>query len=91
MARSRIERATIERGRAELATKESIAPMIKHTPGVLCCAVQGERALELELRPMVETKCTAFTVSADLLVGKGITTGILASDRAELCGLSLIQ
>ena len=71
---------------AEMATKESIAFMIKYTSGVLCCAIEGPRAKALELPQMVagneDAKCTAFTVSVDLRVSKGITTGISASDRA---------
>ncbi|EKX50961.1 hypothetical protein GUITHDRAFT_157268 [Guillardia theta CCMP2712] len=69
---------------AEKATKETIAFMIKHTSGVICCAIEGERAVDLQLPQMVEknedAKCTAFTVSVDLR--HGITTGISASDRA---------
>mmetsp|Transcript_4423 Transcript_4423/g.7106 ORF Transcript_4423/g.7106 Transcript_4423/m.7106 type:complete len:217 (+) Transcript_4423:166-816(+) len=69
---------------AEKASKETIAFMIKYTSGVICCAIEGSRAEELELPQMVEknedAKCTAFTVSTDLK--KGITTGISASDRA---------
>ena len=71
---------------AEKATKESIAFMIKYTSGVLCCAIEGPRAEALELPQMVaqneDAKCTAFTVSVDLHVSKGITTGISAADRA---------
>lgn len=71
---------------AELATKERIAFMIKYTSGVLCCAIEGDRAQDLDLPQMVakneDAKCTAFTVSVDLDVSKGITTGISASDRA---------
>eukprot|EP00802_Teleaulax_amphioxeia_P021735 Tamp_22112.p2 GENE.Tamp_22112~~Tamp_22112.p2 ORF type:complete len:216 (+),score=33.59 Tamp_22112:231-878(+) len=71
---------------AEKATKETIAFMIRYTSGVLCCAVEGDRAEALQLPQMVakneDAKCTAFTVSVDLHVSKGITTGISASDRA---------
>jgi len=71
---------------AEKASKETIAFMIKYTSGVLCCAVESARAEALELPQMVakneDAKCTAFTVSVDLHVSKGISTGISASDRA---------
>eukprot|EP00287_Rhodomonas_sp_CCMP768_P005320 CAMPEP_0196718078 /NCGR_PEP_ID=MMETSP1091-20130531/1361_1 /TAXON_ID=302021 /ORGANISM="Rhodomonas sp., Strain CCMP768" /LENGTH=292 /DNA_ID=CAMNT_0042058655 /DNA_START=43 /DNA_END=920 /DNA_ORIENTATION=+ len=71
---------------AEHATKETIAFMIKHTSGVICCAIEQARAQQLELPPMVEVnedaKCTAFTVSVDLKED-GMHTGISATDRAR--------
>eukprot|EP00281_Chroomonas_sp_CCMP1168_P030233 CAMPEP_0206248696 /NCGR_PEP_ID=MMETSP0047_2-20121206/20507_1 /ASSEMBLY_ACC=CAM_ASM_000192 /TAXON_ID=195065 /ORGANISM="Chroomonas mesostigmatica_cf, Strain CCMP1168" /LENGTH=222 /DNA_ID=CAMNT_0053674357 /DNA_START=14 /DNA_END=682 /DNA_ORIENTATION=+ len=69
---------------AEKATKETIAFMIRHTSGVICVSLAGERLEELEMPQMVvkneDQKGTAFTVSVDLK--HGISTGISASDRA---------
>ena len=41
------------RTKQELATKERIAFMIKYTSGVLCCAIEGDRAQDLDLPQMV--------------------------------------
>jgi 3,4-dihydroxy 2-butanone 4-phosphate synthase/GTP cyclohydrolase II len=58
---------------AELATPEAIGFMIRHTSGLICVGVPGERADALELGPMVEDaddpRGTAFTVSVDLKSG----------------------
>src|SRR5450755_2826366 len=68
---------------AEAATPEKIAFMIRHTSGVLCATLPGERLRELALPLMVadntESQRTAFTVSVDY--GVGTTTGISAADR----------
>ncbi|MBI5411624.1 bifunctional 3,4-dihydroxy-2-butanone-4-phosphate synthase/GTP cyclohydrolase II [Candidatus Peregrinibacteria bacterium] len=70
---------------AEKATPEKIAFMIRHTSGVLCVPMTGERLDELQLPPMVahnmEPHRTAFTVSVDFT--KGTTTGISAHDRTK--------
>ncbi len=69
---------------AEKVTPESIAFMVRHTSGVICMPVLGERLDELQLPLMVgegtDPQRTAFTVSVD--VREGTTTGISASDRA---------
>jgi 3,4-dihydroxy 2-butanone 4-phosphate synthase/GTP cyclohydrolase II len=69
---------------AEAATPESVAFMIRHTSGLLCVPLPGERLDQLRLPLMAadntESQRTAFTVSVDLAAG--ITTGISASDRA---------
>ncbi len=69
---------------AELVTPERIAFMVRHTSGVICMPIVGERLDELEIPLMVadatDLQRTAFTVSVDAL--KGTTTGISASDRA---------
>ena len=69
----------------ELATRETIAFMVRYTSGVICVAMPGDRLDELGLPPMVsrneDPKGTAFTVSVD--VKDGITTGISASERAR--------
>jgi 3,4-dihydroxy 2-butanone 4-phosphate synthase/GTP cyclohydrolase II len=69
---------------AEFATPEKIAFFVKHTSGVICMPLGGDRLDELELPLMVanntESQRTAFTVSVDYR--HGTTTGISASDRA---------
>jgi 3,4-dihydroxy 2-butanone 4-phosphate synthase / GTP cyclohydrolase II len=69
---------------AERMTPEALAFMVRHTSGVICVPMLGERLDELRLPPMVtansESHGTAFTVSCDLR--RGITTGISAEDRA---------
>jgi 3,4-dihydroxy 2-butanone 4-phosphate synthase/GTP cyclohydrolase II len=69
---------------AENATSESIAFLVRHTSGIVCVPLPGERLRELELPLMVtentESQGTAFTVSVDLKLGT--TTGISAADRA---------
>jgi 3,4-dihydroxy 2-butanone 4-phosphate synthase/GTP cyclohydrolase II len=69
---------------AEKVTPEAIAFMVRHTSGVVCMPVVGERLDELRLPLMVtdatDARRTAFTISVD--VRSGTTTGISASDRA---------
>ncbi|MEY4927525.1 MAG: hypothetical protein RI894_1961, partial [Bacteroidota bacterium] len=70
---------------AEKITPEIINFMATHGRGLICTPITEARANELDLPLMVQrTKDkheTAFTVSIDLL-GKGVTTGISAADRA---------
>lgn len=70
---------------AESATSQTLAFVVRHTSGVICVAMRGERLDELRLPAMVEKnqdpKGTAFTVSVDLK--EGVTTGISAADRAR--------
>jgi len=69
---------------ADKVTPEAIAFMIRHTSGVICQPLEGDRCDALSLPLMVahntETQRTAFTVSVDARVGT--TTGISAADRA---------
>lgn len=71
---------------ADAATPEAIAFFVRHTSGVICVGMTGERCDELDLTPMVaaaahtEAHGTAFTVSVDL--SEGTSTGISAADRA---------
>ena len=71
---------------ADAATPAAIAFFVKHTSGVICVSLDGERCADLRLPLMVppiannESQGTAFTVTVDLRVGT--TTGISASDRA---------
>jgi 3,4-dihydroxy 2-butanone 4-phosphate synthase / GTP cyclohydrolase II len=69
---------------AEFATPKQTAFMVRHTSGVLCVSMPGERLDALELPLMVqshtETMGTAFTITVD---AKGVGTGISAEDRAR--------
>ncbi len=69
---------------ADAATPERIAFIVRHTSGVICAPLTGERLDALDLPLMVahntESHRTAFTVSVDLR--EGTTTGISAADRA---------
>ncbi len=69
---------------AEHATTASLAFMVRHSSGVICAALPGERLDELELPLMVkgntETMGTAYTVTVDFR--HGTSTGISAADRA---------
>lgn len=70
---------------AEKATPEMINFMATHGRGLICAPLTERRCAELELHMMVNNNTdpmeTGFTVSVDLR-GKGVTTGISASDRA---------
>jgi 3,4-dihydroxy 2-butanone 4-phosphate synthase/GTP cyclohydrolase II len=69
---------------AEKVTPEAIAFIVRHTSGVICVPVTGERLDELQIPLMVAANTdhqrTAFTVSVD--ARNGVTTGISAADRA---------
>ena len=68
---------------AETATQSQIGFMLRHTSGIICLPVIGERLDELDLPMMVarntDIRRTAFTVSID--AREGTTTGISAADR----------
>lgn len=70
---------------AEKVTPEMINFMATHGRGLICTPLTENRCKELQLGMMVNNNTdpmeTAFTVSVDLR-GKGVTTGISASDRA---------
>jgi 3,4-dihydroxy 2-butanone 4-phosphate synthase/GTP cyclohydrolase II len=71
---------------ADAATPEAIAFFVRHTSGVICVGLTGERCDDLDLTPMVranqntESHGTAFTITVDL--AEGTSTGISAADRA---------
>ncbi len=69
---------------ADKITPEAMGFMVRHTSGVICMPMVGERCDELQLPLMVsnntEQHRTAFTVSVDARIGT--TTGISAADRA---------
>ena len=70
---------------AEKVTPEMVNFMATHGRGLICAPLTEKRCKELELGMMVNNNTdpmeTGFTVSVDLR-GKGVTTGISASDRA---------
>ena len=70
---------------AEKITPELINFMATHGRGLICTPLTEYRCQDLHLGKMVSNNTdpmeTAFTVSVDLK-GKGVTTGISASDRA---------
>jgi len=69
---------------AEKITPEQMAFLVRHSSGVVCVSLPGERVEALHLGPMVANNTdahgTAFTVSVDL--NKGTSTGISAADRS---------
>ena len=69
---------------AENATTAWIAWTVRHTSGLLCAPMTGERADRLNLPDMVarnqDPKRTAYTVTVD--AAHGVSTGISAGDRA---------
>jgi 3,4-dihydroxy 2-butanone 4-phosphate synthase/GTP cyclohydrolase II len=69
---------------AEAATPEKIAFFVRHTSGVICAPLLGERLDELDIPLMVrentESHRTAFTYSVDYV--HGTSTGISAADRS---------
>lgn len=71
---------------ATKVTPEMINFMATHGRGLICAPLTEKRCKELNLEMMVGNSTdpmeTAFTISVDLK-GKGVTTGISASDRAE--------
>lgn len=70
---------------AEKVTPKMINFMATYGRGLICVPLTENRCKELELGMMVSNNTdpleTAFTISVDLR-GKGVTTGISASDRA---------
>lgn len=70
---------------AEFATRQTLGFLIRHTSGIVCVALEEDRAQRLDLPRMVERsddpRGTAFTVSVDLK--HSTTTGVSAADRAR--------
>jgi 3,4-dihydroxy 2-butanone 4-phosphate synthase/GTP cyclohydrolase II len=68
---------------AQCVTPEAMAFMVRHTSGVICAALPGQRLDELRLPLMAadnnEARRAAFTISVD--ARHGTTTGISAADR----------
>jgi 3,4-dihydroxy 2-butanone 4-phosphate synthase/GTP cyclohydrolase II len=69
---------------AQFATDRQVNFMARHGRGLICLTITPARAVELQLRPMVERNGsphgTAFTVSIE--AARGVSTGISARDRA---------
>jgi 3,4-dihydroxy 2-butanone 4-phosphate synthase/GTP cyclohydrolase II len=69
---------------ADHATPEALAFIVRHTTGIVCVALEGERADALGLDPMVpandDRHGTAFTITVD--ARHGTTTGVSAADRS---------
>jgi 3,4-dihydroxy 2-butanone 4-phosphate synthase/GTP cyclohydrolase II len=70
---------------ADRITPEAVNFMATHARGLICVSCEAWRLDELGLSAMVDNNTsqfgTAFTVSVDA-VGRGVTTGISAFDRA---------
>jgi len=69
---------------AQFATTEKFAFLVRHSSGLVCLPITGERLDQLHIPLMVpkntEAHRTAFTISVDY--ANGTTTGISAHDRA---------
>src|SRR5437867_4904290 len=72
---------------AEFVTAETINFYLRHTTGVICVPMTGERLDELRIPMMIDNNrarfSTAFTVSVDAHSRHGVTTGISTADRAK--------
>merc|ERR1719291_455141 len=70
---------------AELLTPQTLAKLVRFSSGVVCVAMDDDRADALDLPYMVndneDPKNTAFTVTVDASKEYGTTTGISATDR----------
>ncbi len=71
---------------AEKITAQQMGFLIRHTSGIICLPIIGERLDELEIPLMTPRKDpsdlgTAFTVAVD--ARHGVTTGISAADRTK--------
>jgi 3,4-dihydroxy 2-butanone 4-phosphate synthase / GTP cyclohydrolase II len=70
---------------AEAADTKKMGFILRHSSGIICLPIEGERLDELEVPMMVarntDVRRTAFTVSID--AAEGTTTGISAADRAR--------
>jgi 3,4-dihydroxy 2-butanone 4-phosphate synthase/GTP cyclohydrolase II len=68
---------------AEVPSEEQLAFLVRHTTGIVCVPMPGERCDELRLPQMVnentDAHATAFTVSVDHY---RTSTGVCAADRA---------
>lgn len=78
---------------AEKITPEIVNFMATECKGLVCLAINPERAKELELTQMVEKNTesaqTAFTQSIDGAAKFGVTTGISAADRAKTIQIAI--
>ena len=69
---------------AEKVTADAVNFMAKHGRGLICLSLSREKALQLDLPPMVDNNTsrygTGFTVSVDARIG--VTSGVSAADRS---------
>lgn len=76
---------------AQFATPRIINFMAKYARGLICLAINADRARQLDLAPMVPRNesghGTAFTVSIE--AREGVTTGISAHDRAHSIAVAI--
>lgn len=70
---------------AEAADTQKMGFLLRHSSGIICLPIEGERLDDLEVPMMVarntDVRRTAFTVSID--AADGTTTGISAADRTR--------
>lgn len=70
---------------AAAADTQKMGFMLRHSSGIICMPIEGDRLDELELPMMVarntDVRRTAFTISID--AAEGTTTGISAADRTR--------
>lgn len=70
---------------AEAADTQKMGFLLRHSSGIICLPIEGERLDDLEVPMMVarntDVRRTAFTVSIDAV--EGTTTGISAADRTR--------
>ncbi len=80
---------------AEKITAEMVNFMTKFGRGLICLALDKDRAEALELGEMVDlsndTMSTAFTISIDADPKFGTSTGISASDRAKTIQVAIAE
>lgn len=76
---------------AQFATPRAINFMAMHARGLICLAITGDRASQLNLAPMTSHNeaghGTAFTVSIE--AREGVTTGISAHDRSHTIAVAI--
>jgi 3,4-dihydroxy 2-butanone 4-phosphate synthase/GTP cyclohydrolase II len=76
---------------AQMATPDAINFMAKHGRGLICLALNPERAKQLHLELMSRSNrsrhSTAFTVSIE--AREGVSTGISAHDRAHTISVAI--
>jgi len=76
---------------AQFATPAQINFMAKHARGLICLAINKQRADQLNLVPMTRDNRsghgTAFTISIE--AREGVTTGISARDRAHTIAVAM--
>jgi 3,4-dihydroxy 2-butanone 4-phosphate synthase / GTP cyclohydrolase II len=69
---------------AEKVTADAVNFMAKHGRGLICLSLSREKALQLDLPPMVDNNTsrygTGFTVSVDARIG--VASGVSAADRS---------